>query len=263
MIICNMHFLVLRFKQMINDVLTTSDRTKWFERLDKHDSAAYLFIIMHRPSIDYNTDSPRFDISELVRNSQLINYQDVMSEIHALHMIGFSIRRYRTDVSQQSYTEQIRIHDDSKRDGDEHNIIFTNNASICADVRYMRNTKHVRVMKHCNKILTGYVIDDMDYCDKWDVDALGEQIEGVSLDDLTIDGHELNEVDHPQLADDPIYSPYLRTVEFRKQCIEQTKPNLSYSKVSAIALSLGITNIQNGKRLKKCELYDWIYAVPT
>jgi hypothetical protein len=135
-------------------------------------------------------------------------------------------------------------------------IYYTNCDNIANDMF------HIKYIHRRMKIQTGWVLSNIVCCDKWDVDALADNFDNIDLDTLTIDGHALSETEHPQLADDPIFSPYLRTVEYRADCLKKALPNLNYVKLESIALSLGITSIQNGKRLKKSDLYNTIQATP-
>lgn len=264
---CNMlNAIRNEFEHVVSELSTLFDnmskvdnKKKWYAELDTSNEINYMFLIMHRPTFDYQNKHAKFDIDELVRDSVHINKTEMIDHIRSIHMLDINVanalrQTHLHHPHMWEYSVECEIISICHRDNEQ--ILFTSNDQIYSDL--VCNT----LTKHSQKIQTGYVFDSLDYCDKWDIAELEDNFDNINTTDLTINGCILDEKLHPQLADDPVFSPMLRTLEFRKQCIESSKPNMSYSKLAEIALSLGITHVQNGKRLKKNELYYTIQAIP-
>ena len=262
----NIAMVLKQIAKLFQAVGNADNKSAWYSELANRyflTDMEYLFLILHRPTIDYYTENPTFNIVELVDAQNEINVSEVLEHIHNIQINvqyrcsdGYGYRERHSDTVTMCNYEIIAIR--TIIDNIVHNdyIMFNTDRYKDADIENISSVKHVQ------KIKSGVVYDTIDYCDKWDVDQLADSFDNICISDLTIDGCSLNETTHSQLADDPIFSPLLRTIEFRTNALAKAIPKLSYAKMASIALSLGISNYQNGKKLKKTQLYDYIHAIP-
>lgn len=259
----NIASVLKQIGELFRNVENAANKSAWYSELTSKyflTDIEYLFLIIHRPTIKYYTEHPSFDTAELVEAQKNINVSEVLEHLHTIHSTlrvsgpsyGF---RGRAIPNINDYEIVCTAHIVNHQRTSNY-ILFNTDSNKDADIENMAG------IKHSQKIKTGVVHDMIDYCDKWNVDQLADSFAEININDLTIGGCSLNEKKHPQLADDPIFSPLLRTLEFRKNAQERAIPKLSYAKMANVALSLGISNYQNGKKLKKTELYDHIHAIP-
>ena len=187
-----MNSLMLNYKHTIAKVskLFENDTEEHYASIVKtflitRNPVAGLFLILHKCGTDY------------AKAHHARKFMDVDAELKNLERV------YKSGVA---YTEASHVHsifntsrcecwEVGTTHADLRWVIFTKDSGFAQDMETLKNIKHSRVIQ------TGTVLDTLDYCDKWDIDALSA-FENIDIETLTIDGKALDEKKHPCLSEE-------------------------------------------------------------
>lgn len=152
-----------------------------------------------------------------------MNLSDIVDQI--LYITKFDIV---TIQHQWSFIENIPIMVSLHHDF----ISFTNNDHVVADVKTF--SKHMI----CKKVNGGYICHNFDVTEKW--------------------------IDETHFDDEPdfVFSPLLRTLEFRRQQLDKISDSITLQKLITIANELGTPHTQNGKIIPRDKLIMLLRAIP-
>jgi hypothetical protein len=255
----NLKETIDRLTTLFND--TKDCNVEWYnEWLQRDlDTIGYLFLILHRPNIDYITPTPIANALELATSRKEMVVSELLQHIRDINDKSIIIVDRCPEISYINCEHHIIL----KFLNDEEYVnkadvyiaqgVTADNAQCFFQSRNEYNHQKIGKWSVHNNVPRGI--------QKWDNDALAE-VEGVNVDDNTYEGMPLSEKSCPHICDDPIISPLLRTIEYRQHMVAESLKKQSYSSIARIALNLGIQNEQNNKRLKKTQLLEYIKRIP-
>ena len=223
----------------------------------------YLFLILHRPTIDYKTTNPRINMHELVTNRAEMNMLELLDHVHAISNSGIS------STFDCVYANELRF----EWGACAHCIESMSMVTYTPDKREEYVDVYISPQNRSSDIANSLklpfnqpvsdwcVHDSIQLPQKWDLTQLAEYTE-IDINTLTIDGIPLDESIHPWLCDNSILSPLLRTVEYRTKTIARSLENPNHTTVTKLALNVGIALYSSNKKRTKKQLLELINRIP-